>query len=180
MYCPKCGVHNLEDAKFCRSCGADIRLVPQALQGHLPEGAFGVDEVEELEEKGRKERKYKFKKPPTLEKGLENVFCGIAFLIIFMLGLFYMKGAFMIWVWFIIPALTCIGEGVGQIIRSRTAAAPALPPADTFRPASTLPPTNAHELPAADTSEIKYPPASVTESTTRHLAAPRKRRAGDS
>ena len=176
MYCPKCGVHNLEDAKFCRSCGADIRLVPQALTGHLPEGVFGVDELEELEEKGRKERKYKFKKPPTLEKGLENVFCGIAFLIIFLLGFFYMKGMFMVWVWFIIPALTCVGEGIGQIIRSR-AVTPALAPPDSPRPS--LPQTPARELPAAETGEIKTPPASVTESTTRNLAAPRKRTAGD-
>ncbi|HEU4598092.1 MAG TPA: zinc-ribbon domain-containing protein [Pyrinomonadaceae bacterium] len=178
MYCPKCGVHNLEDAKFCRACGADIRLVPQALTGHLPEGAFGVDEVEELEEKGRKERKYKFKKPPTLEKGLENVFCGLAFIIIFLLGFFYMRGLFMVWVWAIIPAMTCIGEGIGQIIRARSAQH-ALPPADTFRPASPLPHAPARELPAADTSEIKRPPASVTENTTRHLAAPRKPTAGD-
>lgn len=176
MYCPKCGVHNLEDAKFCRACGADIRLVPQALTGHLPEGVFGVDEVEELEEKGRKERKYKFKKPPTLEKGLENVFCGIAFLIIFTLGFFYMHGLFMVWVWFIIPALTCVGEGIGQIIRSR-APTPALMPQDPSRPALPAPP--ARELPVAATGEIKTPPSSVTESTTRNLAAPRKRTAGD-
>ena len=175
MYCPKCGVNNLEDAKFCRSCGADIHLVPQALSGHLPEGVFGVDEVEELEEKGRKERKYKFKKPPTLEKGLENVFCGIAFMIIFMLGLFYFKGAFMIWVWFIIPALTCVGEGIGQIIRSRSVQ-PALPPPVVLRSASALSPPPARELTPADTSEIKVPPASVTESTTRNLSVPRNQR----
>jgi hypothetical protein len=179
MYCPKCGVHNLEDAKFCRSCGADIRLVPQALTGHLPEGVFGVDELEELEEKGRKGRKYKFKKPPTLEKGLENVFSGIAFLIIFTLGFFYMTGLFMLWVWFIIPALAYVGEGIGQIIRSRSAT-PALAPPDSTRHAHALPLTPAaRELPAADTSEIKTPPSSVTESTTRNLAAPRRRTAKD-
>ncbi len=175
MYCPKCGVNNLEDAKFCRTCGADIRLVPQALRGHLPGGAFVAGEVEELEEQGRK---YKLKKPPTLEKGLENVFSGIAFLIIFTLGFLYMRGLFMVWVWMIIPALACVGQGLGQIIRSRSAQ-PALAPPDAFRPAHALPQTPARELPAADTSEIKTPPASVTEGTTRHLAAPRKRTAGD-
>lgn len=176
MYCPKCGVHNLEDAKFCRACGADIHLVPRALTGRMPEGVLGV---EELERNGRKERKDKSKQPPTLEKGLENVFCGIAFFIIFMLGLFYLKGAFMLWVWFIIPALTCVGEGIGQIIRSRGTQA-ALPPSEDFRGASALHASRARELPpAADTSEIKFPPASITESTTRHLAAPSKRTAGD-
>ena len=179
MFCPKCGVHNLEDAKFCRACGADIHLVPQALTGRLPEGTFGVLEGEGLERKGKKERKDKSKQPPTLEKGLENVFCGIAFLIIFMLGLFYLKGAFMLWVWFIIPALTCVGEGIGQIIRSRDTQA-ALPPAGDFRGASALHASRAPELrAAADTSEIKSPPASITESTTRHLAVPSNRTAED-
>jgi hypothetical protein len=31
MFRQKCGVRNLEDVRFCRSCGADIHLVPQAL-----------------------------------------------------------------------------------------------------------------------------------------------------
>lgn len=179
MFCPKCGVHNLEGAKFCRSCGADIRLVPQALRGRLPEGVFVVNEVEALEgKKERKERKEKSYKPPTLEKGLENLFSGIAFLIIFTLGLLYMRGLFLVWVWFVIPGLGYIGQGLGQIIRSGSAGR-ALPPADSFSPAASLPPTPALELPAADTSEIKSPPASVTESTTRNLAAPRKRTAED-
>ena len=175
MYCPKCGVNNLEDAKFCRSCGADIRLVPQALAGRLPEGVYGMEEFAGLEKKGRKE---KIRKPPTLEKGLENIFGGLAFLVIFLLGLFLYQGAFMIWVWFIIPGLSYVGEGIGQVIRSRSAA-PALAPPDSTRPAPSLPQTHARELPAADTSEIKAPPASVTESTTRHLSAPRERTAED-
>lgn len=175
MYCPKCGVHNLEDVKFCRACGADIRLVPRALKGHLPEGVFDLDVVEELEEEGRK---YKLKKPPTLEKGLENIFKGIAFLIIFTLGFLFMRGLFLVWVWMLIPALGCVGQGIGQIIRSR-AAAPSLAPHDSFDAAPSLPPTAARELPVAETGEIKAPHASVTESTTRNLAAPRRRTAGD-
>ncbi|MFN2482444.1 MAG: zinc-ribbon domain-containing protein, partial [Pyrinomonadaceae bacterium] len=35
MFCPKCAAHNLDEAKFCRACGADISLVPQALTGQL-------------------------------------------------------------------------------------------------------------------------------------------------
>jgi hypothetical protein len=178
MFCPKCGAHNLEDAKYCRSCGADIRLVPQALRGRLPEGVYGEDEGEALVETGRKERKSKSNKPPTLEKGLENLFSGIAFLIIFMLGFFYMRGLFMVWVWFVIPGLGYVGQGLGQLIRSRSAGQ-ALPPSDSFHPAAALPPTPALGLPSAATGEIKSPPASVTESTTRNLASPRERTAGD-
>jgi len=176
MFCPKCGVRNLEDAKFCRSCGADIRFVPQAMTGQLPEGAFLPLEIEAQEKESGKKRKRKEKEPPTLEKGLENVFSGIAFLIIFMLGFFYMRGAFMIWVWFIIPALGYFGEGLGQVIRSRSSRA-ALTEAETPAPLRYAPRQNV--LPAPDTSEIIMPPASITEGTTRHLNVPADRAARD-
>ncbi len=163
MYCPKCGVRNLEDAKFCRACGADIHLVPQALKGDLPEGVL---EVEEHELEGRKERKYKFKEPPTLEKAMESFFGGLAFLAIFVLGYFYYQGAFLIWVWFIIPGLEHIGKGLGQAIRARRERPALAPP----RPTEALHASAPRELSAPSTSEIVPPPASVTESTTRSLA----------
>ncbi len=61
MYCPKCGAQNIEDAKFCRGCGADIGLVPQALTGHLPENrAVGYDaEGKPYDERGKRIRKQK-------------------------------------------------------------------------------------------------------------------------
>ena len=33
MFCPKCATQNLDGASFCRSCGANISLIPQALAG---------------------------------------------------------------------------------------------------------------------------------------------------
>jgi hypothetical protein len=35
MFCPKCAEQNLDDAKFCRSCGANVSLVAQALTSGL-------------------------------------------------------------------------------------------------------------------------------------------------
>ncbi len=167
MYCPKCGAHNYDDAKFCRACGADISLVPQALTRQLPDGAFGVLEVEEKERRGRKDRKYKFKEPPTIEKGLESIFEGIAFMVIFGLGFYYFWAAIMIWVWLAIPALGCVGKGIGQIVQARTLAKSQSP-----RPDSLLPHAPAQAEPhARDTSEIAGQPLSVTEGTTRHLDA---------
>ncbi|MBC7933702.1 MAG: zinc-ribbon domain-containing protein [Rubrivivax sp.] len=174
MFCPNCGVRNLEDAKFCRSCGADIRFVPQAMTGHLTEVTSRPLEIEAQEKEGGKKSKRKSKEPPPLEKGIENIFVGIAFLIIFLMGLFYLRGAFMLWVWFIIPALACVGEGLGQVIRSRSSRA-ALPPADASAPATFKRAPRQNELPAPDTSEIIMPPASITEGTTRHLNVPADR-----
>ena len=170
MFCPKCGVRNVDDAKYCRSCGADISLVPQALTRSLPEGAFGVLEVAEEEKKGKKQRKYKFKEPPTLEKGLAKIFEGVALLLIVTIGFFYYFGAIFLWIWFIIPALSSFGEGIGKIIASRKAH-DALGPRAPFPPDNiTLPEPAPHaELAARSTSEIALPPPSVTEETTRHL-----------
>lgn len=175
MFCPKCGVRNLEDVKFCRACGANLSLVPQALAGRLPEGAL---KVEGQERGDLRERKDKVQEPPTLEKGLGKVFTGLAVLIIFLLGFFYWRGGFLFWVWLIIPALANFGEGVGQIIRSRGDRG-ALPNAGAF-PGAVLPaPSPRAELPAPHTSEIIPPPVSVTEATTRGLRVPAERQAGD-
>lgn len=170
MYCPKCGVRNVEDAKYCRSCGADIGLVPQALSGTLPEGASGAFALESGASKGRKGRK-KAKEPPTREKGLETVFTGIALMVIFLLGFFYFTAGFLIWVWFIIPGLASIGQGIGQIIRA-TREPRALTHApfgmDELAPHG---PAHRGELQPRETSEINPQPLSVTEGTTRHLDA---------
>ena len=39
MFCPKCATQNLEGASFCRTCGANISLVPQALTGQMVQPA---------------------------------------------------------------------------------------------------------------------------------------------
>src|SRR5215510_9563724 len=33
MYCPRCAAQSVDDAKFCRSCGADLKSVALALAG---------------------------------------------------------------------------------------------------------------------------------------------------
>jgi hypothetical protein len=36
MYCPQCA-NPVDGTKFCRSCGANVSLVPQALAGQAPD-----------------------------------------------------------------------------------------------------------------------------------------------
>lgn len=158
MFCPKCGVRNLEDVKFCRACGTDIHLVPQALAGALSTS----------ESKGEVEKAAKSAEPPTLEQGLENVFGALAFFLIIGLGFQYFVGYFFIWIWFVIPAFGHLGKGIGQIARSRQTPPPA-PPTQTTVRQDALPGFEPHALPAADTAEIV--PPSVTEETTRSLGA---------
>jgi hypothetical protein len=112
MYCPRCAAQNLDDAKFCRACGADIRLVPQAL--------MGIPAAEVVPGKsGEGKRAAKKQKPATIDEGLKTLFKGFAFLLIFFIGLTVFRGAFWLTIWFIIPAFESIGEGIGQLIRAR-------------------------------------------------------------
>ena len=179
MYCPRCAVQNLDDAKFCRACGADIRLVPQALMGTLPGGASTMGEAEA----GKKEKR---RKPATLDEGLKHIFQGFGLLVIFLTGIFVFHGAFWVTIWFIIPALSSIGEGIGQLIRARHEQTHLLPPPASLTesgivlPAGSFASANGFgELSSPDTAEMIRTPASITELTTRHLDAPLKNAAKD-
>ncbi|HVF28688.1 MAG TPA: zinc ribbon domain-containing protein [Pyrinomonadaceae bacterium] len=166
MYCPNCAAHNVDGASFCRACGANISLVPQALTGRMPETRDTQGALESIERGGRRSRRKDEEVRP--EKGVENLFIGAAFLLVTILGALFFRGGFMIWIWFIIPGLSLVGGGVATLMRAkRKAQQEAL-----YNPASAFPtmppPPRFDELPAPGTSEI-VPPASVTESTTRHL-----------
>ena len=165
MFCPKCGARNVEGSKFCRACGADISLVPQALTHGLADGAALA-----AESRGGKRRRGP--KEPTLERGLSKIFTGVAFLLIASIGFFYFFGGVFFWVWFLIPALANFGEGIGILIRA-SQHRDALPPRASQGTEETLfaPAPPAGELAPRPTAEILTPLTSVTEGTTRHLDA---------
>jgi hypothetical protein len=149
--------------------------VPQALQGTLHAAALDTFENGEIEERGKKKKR----RPVTVDDGLKSLFTGFGLFIIFLLGIFAFRGAFWVTIWFIIPALANIGEGIGQLIRARQDQARLLSPPNNsggdFRPAAFAPAppaVAAQQLPSADTREIIGVPASVTDNTTRHLDAP--------
>jgi hypothetical protein len=120
-------------------------------------------------------RKEKKREPPTVDAGLKNIFQGIALLTIFLIGIFVFRGAFWVTLWFIIPALSSFGEGIGQLIRARQERqlmSPAMYGGKNFQPASSLAPASGfQQLPSPDTAEMIRTPASVTEATTRQLEA---------
>ena len=152
MFCPKCATQNLDGASFCRTCGANISLVPQALTGQIANAAD-----EEVDQKRRRRRNGK---EVTLDQAFKNAFMGIAFLLIaIVLSRLEMGQAW--WFWMLLPAFSMMGTGMAQYIRvrekeKRTALQP--PPVGRAFPER---PRNVDEL---------MPPApSVTEGTTRHL-----------
>jgi len=162
MYCPNCAAP-IEGAKFCRSCGANVSLVPQALTGELPVQPAG-------DRHGRRQGK-----PPSVEKAMGNIFTGIGFIFIALAIWRFMPGGFVWWFWMLIPAFSLIGSGVGQYLKSREIerreSLDARPRQEVtaYRPPERL--SSAEEQAALSpptTSELKAP-GSIAEHTTRHL-----------
>lgn len=167
MYCPSCGTQNAENASFCRGCGANVSLVPQALTGHLASEPAAA-EVEAGARRGKHGR------APNIESAVVPFFGGLGFLCV-AIALAFTRMGHGWWFWMFIPAFFMIGGGVSGYLRlkqhEKTQAL-------GFRPPST--PT-AVPPPARDTGALPphqppagYAPGRVTESTTRLLEQDRK------
>ena len=174
MFCPKCATQNVDGASFCRSCGANISLIPHALSGQLPTAQAD----DELDRGGpfppsmgdmMRSRRRRRKRPPTIDAGIRNLTMGIAFVVISILVGMYSPGGWTWWYWLLIPASTFIGRGISDMVRAAeakkqmAAANPAQPQISGSVPIQNLPPRS--------TSELMPPVPSVTEGTTRHLGA---------
>ncbi len=152
MFCPKCATQNLDGASFCRGCGANISLVPQAMTGQPPP-------LDEIEESGSRRRKGQRAREASLDHAFKNIFMGFAFLII-AIALSRTIGQGW-WFWMLLPAFSMMGTGLAQYIRVR----------EREKRAALMPPPLGHmftEQPRAP-GELRAPVASVTEGTTRHL-----------
>lgn len=163
MFCPKCATQNNDGAKFCRSCGADISLIPQAMTGQVHNAI--ADDVDDRE--SRRERKRG--KTPSLERGIRNLFMGVGFLFV-ALALSYAREGRGWWYWMLIPAFSMIGGGVAEYMRSRNAKKELGRPGSSGRVEIPHAPT-VHALTSRNTSDLVAQPPSVTEGTTRHLGA---------
>jgi hypothetical protein len=170
MFCPNCAAQNLDGASFCRVCGANISLVPQALSGQLPQP------LEPDDSRSRRRRKRERDIEPSLEKGIMNVFIGLGFIVAAIAIMLRFPGG-VFWGWsFFIPGFSNIGKGIGAIVGSRRSQAGSLPFAASqggFLPNQAgnqaAPILSGSSAPR--TGELRTPVPSVTEGTTRHLGA---------
>lgn len=153
MYCPKCATENTDQTKFCRSCGSNLSLVPQALTGRLPEAPSGRRRHRDLEHGG----------PATLANGITKIFMGLGFLLVSACVLMFAPAGRIWWFWMLIPAFAMLGKGVAEVVSVKYG--PSLAQG-TIQPA--MPPAaRTGELPTRN--EALFPPPSVTEQTTRQL-----------
>lgn len=183
MYCPNCATENLNTARFCRTCGKDISLVPQAMNGRISaiaedEEYAGADSA--LERRGRRRRRERSHEGPvSMERSITRLFVGVGFL--FMAFVLSRTPFSFAWYAMLFMALMILGKGVAGLVynltQGRRAKLHAADPATTgpvigpaVAPVTTsLPPRNdLSELPPRNTAELIQPP-SITEGTTRHL-----------
>jgi hypothetical protein len=163
MFCPKCATQNLEGASYCRSCGANVSLIPQALSGQLPQA---VDDELEV---GSRARRRHGRRELSLDSAFKNAFMGIAFLFV-AIALSFSRMGVGWWFWMLIPAFSMMGTGIAQYIKIKEREKKAFLPGN-FGQSSMQPPPRVGEFPARQTGELVPPPPSVTEGTTRHLGA---------
>ena len=171
MYCPSCGTENLEGASFCRGCGANVSLVPQALSGRLP---AEQENAGDPSAEAFKRRAKHAARGPRIENAIIPLFMGLAFLCVaFALALTKMGTGW--WFWLFIPAFGMMGRGVAEYLRLKQHEK-SPPPA--FRsvvapPAAAPAARDTGALPRYD-PPAGYAPGSVTENTTRLLEQDRK------
>jgi hypothetical protein len=166
MYCPSCAAP-IDGSKFCRSCGANVSLIPQALSGQLPQA--------ESADRRQRRRRHHGKKEPSVETAASTFFRGIGFIFAALAVMrFFPSGIFWGWSLFI-PGFACIGDGIGHYLRwkeLRREKQQFNPPVNYQTPVQPAQPVA--EISAPTTSELRDP-SSITEHTTRHLDASQRR-----
>lgn len=155
MYCPKCGVETLNEAKFCRACGTDVSLVPLAVTGKLASATLPGQPTP--------------KEAAQLSKAITNAFTGVAFVLIAFCVLFFAPAGRLWWFWMFIPAFALLGSAIAEYVRFKVGARSPLS-APESRPFEAINPPQEQRLPPASFTGSVQPP-SVTEDTTRHLDA---------
>lgn len=197
MYCPKCGSNQSDELRFCKSCGANLEAVRQAVStreaGETEEkydwSKTWVAEMF-LSEEERKRRKVELerqlgvtaeeKRANEVKGGVITSCIGIGlmiFLFVFMQGLIN-SGVIpphvatilsRVWIVGVFPFFAGVGLMLNGLIFSKRIGGTA---AGKELSARADAPENQAERPAlssADTTEFITPDFSVTEETTKHL-----------
>jgi len=144
--------------KFCRSCGANLSLVPQALTGQLP---FQPKHRKDFEHGG----------PTTLANGISKLFMGAAFLLVSFACYFFAPAGKLWWFWMLIPVFAMLGKGIAEIVSVKLSSempqAIAKLDSERLRQQMVAPAPQTGALPPEN--DMYFPPGSITKQTTRHL-----------
>jgi hypothetical protein len=150
MFCPKCASQNVEGASYCRACGANVSLVPQALNGQLPSA-------------NQQDDRY-FRRAPSTERAIRSLMMGVVFAVMVALTSSFAPGRMHWWFWLLVPAMLMFSRGFFELVRVRGARnriQEVSPP--ELKSASPL------DIPSVKTGELMTAAPTVTEGTTRRL-----------
>lgn len=169
MFCPKCGAQNVEETSFCRGCGEDLSLVAQALSrkpsiliAHKLDQAVRKNPTVQLTWLKDQKRRA----AGELLSGAVTLFALVWFILLGKGNPEFAYG--------VIAAIACYLLALGiWDLRGASKSSEAASAEDTR--GALRSPSAPKVLSAADTSEI-VPATSITESTTRNLKEPSRRR----
>lgn len=194
MFCPQCGTTQSDDLRFCKTCGANLEAVRQAVAMREPGGKFDWSKtwvaemfLSEGERKRREEELERLrgitpevKRYNEIKGGIITACIGLAlmiFLSVFMEGI--VRGGKVpadtaeilnrIWVAGVIPLFVGLALMINGIFVSKKQAEVARRSMPTT-PEAVAGSTESRTLRSADTSEFIPPSYSVTEGTTKHLS----------
>src|SRR5262249_13680830 len=127
MYCPICATQNAEEktvkmvtsielpprTKFCRSCGSNLTLVPQALTGRLPEAPSS--------RRRHRNRHHEDEGPATIANVISKDSWGCVFFLVCFGAFFFAPGGPFWWFWPLTPAFALLEKGGAEIVSARYA-----------------------------------------------------------
>lgn len=165
MFCPNCATKQIDGAHFCRSCGANISLVPQALTGQLPQANPPDNDYYGMRRRRR---------GPSSDYAVRSVMTGMMFVGMALIFSRFVPGSSRWWFWLLVPALMMFARGFSAFARIRSRKSEM-----TKAPQPMVNAVRTPELQVPRTGELMTPVPSVTEGTTRHLGIEAQTRSFD-
>jgi hypothetical protein len=186
MYCPQCGSSQSNDIKFCKTCGANLSAVRQAVvvrergdkfdwsKTWVAEMFLSEGEREKRKEQLERERGItpEIKRERELKAGVITLCIGVGvsiFLYVLMNGVIgtlnnpgkEVEILSRIWIAGVIPFFVGLGLILASLFVGRSRRQATTDALERVNPQASLPPT--------DTERFANAPFSVTDQTTRHL-----------
>jgi hypothetical protein len=159
MFCPKCGLQNGDETKFCRGCGAELTRVMASLEGKV---------VDRLGKLNKPTRSLGERSVILYSRGIRGVLTSIAFVAITALMLVFGQDVKMYWLIPLTLALVVLAGSISRFVQAsgyRKLAAKEGPPELAAGREEFLQPARSFY----ETDDLAATPFSVTERTTNLL-----------